>query len=90
MVPVFFSSANILIVRAGMKKKRVQYAMPKNSRRLACPIRKISEPEIQVKNPLKPRKRTIMMMATSESKEEFNSRLVIVQIVFIIKDLIHC
>jgi len=45
---------------------------------------KMSEPEIQVKNPLNPRKRIIIIKAISESKNEFNSRFVIIQIVFII------
>jgi len=45
----------------------------------------MSEPDIQVKNPVKPRKRIIIIKAISESKNELNSRLVIIQIVFIIK-----
>jgi len=72
------------MVKAGMKKNNVQYAIPKKERREACPTIKISEPDIHVKNPLKPRKRIIIINAISESKNEFNSLVVIIQIVFII------
>jgi hypothetical protein len=72
------------MVKAGIKKNNVQYAIEKNDRRLACPTIKISAPDIQVKNPLKPRKRIIITKAINESKNEFNSRKVIIQIVFII------
>ena len=58
IVPDLFSSAIILIVKAGMKKKSVQYATEKNGWRVACPIKKISEPNSHVKKPLSPRKTT--------------------------------
>jgi hypothetical protein len=82
-VPLFFSSAIRRIVKAGIKKNNVQYAIEKNVRRLASPTMKISEPDIQVKKPLQPRKRTIITKAISESKNEFSSLFVIIQIVFI-------
>jgi len=43
------------MVRAGIKKKSVQKAMLKNTSRLACPAKNISEPKSQVKKPLKPK-----------------------------------
>jgi hypothetical protein len=49
------------MVKAGIKKNNVQYAIEKKERRLACPTMKISEPDIQVKNPLNPRKRIIII-----------------------------
>lgn len=82
-MPVFFSSAIKRIVNAGMKKNNDQYAIEKNERRLACPTIKMSAPDIQVKKPLKPRNRMIIIKAISESKKEFSSRIVIIQIVFI-------
>jgi len=49
------------MVSAGMKKKRVQYAMEKKDWRVAWFIKKTSDPWIQVKKPLNPRKTTIKM-----------------------------
>jgi hypothetical protein len=70
------------MVRAGMKKKRVQYANIKKALRLACPTRNTSEPNSQVKNPLIPRNRTSRMYAIRESKNDRNSLFVSIQMVF--------
>jgi hypothetical protein len=67
------------MVMAGMKKKRVQKATLKNDWRLASPAKKISDPYSQVKNPLKPRKRTSRIYAMRESKKEASSRLAMTQ-----------
>jgi hypothetical protein len=57
------------MVMAGIKKKRVQKLMPKNTCRSACPLKK-TFPALysQVKKPLKPRKMIINNWAMSESK----------------------
>jgi hypothetical protein len=49
------------MVRAGIKKNKVQYEMLKKGINVACLIKKISLPYIQVNNPLKPKNRTSRM-----------------------------
>jgi hypothetical protein len=64
-----------------MKIKRLQYAEnEKKSDKVAWPIRKILLPNSHVKNPLNPRNKAKRTYAISESKNEFSSRFVIIQI----------
>jgi len=62
-----------------MKKKSVKYAIEKNGWSVACPMKNISEPNSQVKNPLIPRNTTMKMYDTNESKNELSSLFEIIQ-----------
>jgi hypothetical protein len=72
------------MVRPGIKKNKVQNAILKNDPRLACLMKKISEPKNQVKKPLNPRKAMIMIYAMRELKNVASSRLVMIHILFIV------